>query len=454
MLRDSISEQVLRFSRQLIPPGSSVVVAVSGGADSVALLSLLHGLRERLGIGKIVIAHLNHGLRGGESDGDERLVRALAESLNTPFFTRRLHGHRLDEPGLEAAAREERYRFFGEVRRETGCTFVATGHTSDDQAETVLMRILRGSGLNGLRGIHPLREDGVVRPLLSVTKAELVGYLRSLGIPFRNDSSNCDCRFFRNRIRNVVLPALLEFQPRVVEHLTALAAEAVERWTTQKSEVEHWIWENLRLPRENSFTIRKQGLASACASEGVRTLLAKWGIAPTRYHIDAILAETASGGTLLLPGGWRCSRGREELYFGRGAQVFSFRIPVPGSAEIGVERRKISLEVVKSVPERLDHGKWTVFIDGAALGETCVYRTVATDDVFIPFGTGAKEVPILRFLAKQGLSGPERERTGCLFSGRNKAVWIPGIRLDERFRVSESTKEVVKLQITKLFGII
>ena len=210
------------FSSQFIP----VLTAVSGGSDSVSMLCLLHDFRDELKISNLAVAHVNHGLRGAESDGDEQYVRELSSSLGLQFFVKHLSGYNSEDPGIEQWARRERYRFFRSVRESGGCDFVATGHTADDQAETVLLRIFRGTGLKGLRGILPLREDGVIRPLLYIARSELVEWLSMKGISFRTDSSNAETRFRRNSIRHKLLPALSRDVPDVIENLSSLAWRA------------------------------------------------------------------------------------------------------------------------------------------------------------------------------------------------------------------------------------
>lgn len=208
---------------RLVGPG---VVAVSGGADSVALLRALLGA----GLGPLVVAHFHHGLRGAEADADAAFVRELASDLGCRF-----------EPGdadvraaggnLETTARRLRYGWLAGVAAASGAAWVATGHTADDQAETVLHRLVRGTGLRGLRGIAPaapLGEATVVRPLLAVGRADVLAFLAGLGQPFRTDSSNADPRFTRNRIRADVLPLLTTFNPDAVAALNRAAEQAAE----------------------------------------------------------------------------------------------------------------------------------------------------------------------------------------------------------------------------------
>jgi tRNA(Ile)-lysidine synthase len=210
-------------------PAGPGIVAVSGGADSVALLHACG-----FASAAITVAHVNHQLRGAESDGDEEFVRDLCVNLGVPFRSTRIQlpSH---TTGVEAAARHLRYQWLNELAAEIGAAWIATGHTANDQAETVLHRMIRGTGLQGLRGIASARQSPptavgelVVRPLLKVSREEVLEYLHALNQPYRTDSSNADPRFTRNRIRAELLPLIETFNPEAVAALCSLAEQADE----------------------------------------------------------------------------------------------------------------------------------------------------------------------------------------------------------------------------------
>lgn len=212
----------------------SVLVAVSGGADSVALLRGLDALKQK-GREQLIVAHFNHRLRGEESDADEQFVSSLAHDLDLQFEVGRMEPGGLDNcpDGLEDAARSQRYRFLKGAAERLGARYVACAHTADDQIETILHRILRGTGLAGLAGIPRCRRLShavtLIRPLLEFRRSELVDYLQALGQPYREDSSNQDQRFTRNRIRHDLLPHLAEhYNPSVGEALRRLGLLAGE----------------------------------------------------------------------------------------------------------------------------------------------------------------------------------------------------------------------------------
>ena len=215
----------------MLPPGTRVIAAVSGGPDSVCLLHLLRELTPQALVG---VAHFNHQLRGEESEGDERFVAALADAFKLPF-------HRATAqvgPGnLEQNARRARRTFFRELIEQGATDRIALGHTLDDQAETVLFRLLRGSGLSGLAGVLPITAEGLIRPMLEVRRADVLAYLREHRIAWREDSSNSSPQFARNRIRHSLLPELArDWNPQIATALAQLADVAYEEevwWATE-----------------------------------------------------------------------------------------------------------------------------------------------------------------------------------------------------------------------------
>ncbi|HUR81630.1 MAG TPA: tRNA lysidine(34) synthetase TilS [Thermoanaerobaculia bacterium] len=210
------------FVKEGIPDACRIVVAVSGGVDSTALLVALHGMEEL----ELVAAHVNHHLRGAESDADEQFVRDLCAQLEVPL---RVADGTLDPEcvkarGIEAAAREVRYAALQRIREDEGARYVATAHQKNDQAETVLMRLMSGSGIAGLRGIHPHREDGFIRPLLAVTRKEIERFLAERNVTPRIDRSNEDPRFLRNRVRAFLRDG------DAIDNLAAIADQARAQW--------------------------------------------------------------------------------------------------------------------------------------------------------------------------------------------------------------------------------
>ncbi len=209
---------------QMFKGGERVLVAFSGGPDSTALLHALYALAPEWE-GQLVVAHFNHGLRA-DADRVEALCRRVVDDFGLPFIAGRSSTLQLGGSNLEARARSERYRFLQLAAQQAACAKIATAHTMTDQAETVLLRLVRGTGVSGLKGILPVRRDGVVRPLIERTRQEVLGFLRQHQIGFDDDEMNRDRRFARNRIRSEVLPLLERLNPQVVASLARLASLA------------------------------------------------------------------------------------------------------------------------------------------------------------------------------------------------------------------------------------
>ncbi len=254
----------------MVRRGQRVGVAVSGGADSVFLLHVLVRMRQELGV-EVVVLHLNHGLRGAESDGDEEFVRALAGELGVQAVLRGAEIGR-ERGNLEEAGRAARRAFFAEARAELGLDVVATGHTRSDQAETVLFRMTRGTGETGLRGILPVTQEGLIRPLLGVSRGEIRAWLAAERIPWREDSSNQETALARNLLRLEVMPRLERINPEVEAALSRLAAAAgrdEEYWRLAASGA---LEEVLDSVGDGEMVVRASGLSELGPALGQRVI--------------------------------------------------------------------------------------------------------------------------------------------------------------------------------------
>ena len=289
--------QKLLRQYDMVTKGDHVVCAVSGGADSVALLFGMYLLREKLGI-TLSAAHFNHHLRGKESDRDEAYVRELCGRYDIPLAV----GEAQVVPGkkgLEAAAREARYGFFATLPGK-----IATAHTADDNAETVLMHLVRGTGLRGLGGISPVNGN-IIRPILTVTRQEVLAFLQEYSLTFVEDSSNKTDDFLRNRLRHRVLPLLKEENPRLAESLSEMAMELREDASA------------LEVADCNCTVSQLQEMPTALRSRVLHRFLKENGVPePERSHIRAVEALVFSekpSARADLPGGIRIGRSYDQL---------------------------------------------------------------------------------------------------------------------------------------------
>ena len=315
----------MNIDRGLLPPGTGVLCAVSGGADSLCLLHLLWTRREELGL-RVCAAHYEHGLRGEESLRDQAFVRAVCEEWGIPFVTEsgNVRGFAAERRiGLEEAARELRYDFLRRKAEELGCSRIATAHNADDNAETLLLHLVRGSGLKGLGGIPP-RRGILVRPLLRTTRAEIERYLAYHHVPHVEDSSNGDEAFSRNRIRRQVMPELRGMNGALCETLGRTAELLRQDESYLHDRAVDWIVRNWNGESVPAAELKK--LHPAIASRVLRELS---GQDLSFRHVEDALrfAEGTERGELDLPG-LRLRREMGRLYIGekRDFCLFSSRV--------------------------------------------------------------------------------------------------------------------------------
>lgn len=324
----------IQLQKQLAPhdwQSVTTLVAVSGGADSIALLRGLAALQTP-SPGRLVVVHFNHQLRGEQSDLDEAFVADLAKRLNLRFVAGRGDGAAIASRGdsVEASARAARYQFFEAVAGQQGARYLLMAHTADDQAETILHRILRGTGLEGLAGIPRVRRlsplTTIVRPLLDVRRSEVLQYLAQLGQDFREDESNVDPRFTRNRLRHELLPQLArEYNPQVVDALLRLGELAGDVDAIVDERLQHVLEAAIirQTPHELQFDVAQLALQppSIVRMALVRAWRAQgWPLQPMGFEKWQSLAELAlapEDGVLNLPGNVRAQKQGKQLWLTR-----------------------------------------------------------------------------------------------------------------------------------------
>lgn len=399
------------FVKQNIGP-CTIAAAVSGGVDSTALLLALADLRDE-GFGLAAI-HVNHHLRAAESDDDEAFVRDLCARLGVPLdvLDGTLDSEAIRRRGIEAAAREVRY---AKLREKAGDRLVATAHQKNDQAETVLIRLLTGSGIAGLRGVHPVRDDGVIRPLLAVTREETEAFLRERGVTARIDRSNEDPRFLRNRVRAIVR------ELSAVDNLVAVAEQAREQWPILEQTIgaaepaalqgrwpaELWLRQALlqrlvrRLdPDARDFDARR--LAEEL--DGV-----------TRVSISRSVELVRRGEALLL------ERTRDE--------AAEFEVTVAAGKSVYIPELDLTLGISEGLTGR---GQRFQLPSGAAA--SFVVRNRRNGDRFQPLGlTSPKKLK--DFLIDRKIAADVRDRLPLLL-WNDEIVWIGGVEVSERFKVT------------------
>ncbi|MGQ9779762.1 MAG: tRNA lysidine(34) synthetase TilS [Bacillota bacterium] len=454
-----ILDRIRRFIEEnhLLSPGDRVGVAVSGGVDSVCLLHLLRELEDyRL---DLLVFHIDHGLRP-ESPEEAAFVQELAGRLGLPFFLGRpaVRAYaRLHRLSLEMAARELRYAELRRMAHEAGAVRVALGHHRDDQVETVLLRLVRGTGLEGLAGIPPVREGGLfVRPLLPITRAELRQYAEENGLGWVEDTSNRDTTIFRNRVRHLLLPYLRqEFNPRVDRALLDLAALARETLACLEEKLAR-RWPELGVePVPGGLVWSFPAFAvlpPALARLAFRRLFAQVGGDPGRLSFAATervwrFVQGTGGPRLSIPGGLLLERRHDLLFLGRRRPLPSLipqELPVPGSLALPDGRRLIAAWWTGNLPAWTDVGKDEAFLDADAIVWPLWVRSRRPGDRFYPLGLGGSK-KVKEFLIEAKVAREEREAVPVVVDGLNRIVWLAGLRPDERFRIRDDTQRVLHL---------
>jgi len=479
----------------LIQPGENIVVGVSGGADSVCLLHILAKWQNEFDI-KLHAAHLNHQLRGAESDADAEYVANLAASLDVPVIVgkRDVADYRSRRGcSIEEAARELRYDFLAEVARDVGARWVAIGHTSDDQVETILMHILRGTGISGLCGLEPcspfpfchseLKAKNlglvVIRPLLDITRQETLSYCQEHQLRPRFDSSNLCLSFLRNRLRLELLPSLRKYNPSVDQALLRLAKIAKDDSSFIEQQALQ-LWDEVSRQEKNAIFLDRKKIGSlpvALQSRLVRLALDRI-LGDTRdieaNHIEAIrsLLTKPVGKRILLPHGIICQGEYDELVItsaAKHAQLLSslcpfpplqgeFRLKVPRETVLPgwkviasiVQRQEASLSLrgVPSVSEGTGRSNLVAEFDLDKTGTELFIRKRQSGDRFQPLGMGMAK-KLQDFMVDAKIPLPWRDHIPLVCSSQ-QIVWIVGWRIDERVKVTEDSKEILHIEFQKL----
>ena len=418
-------ERVAAFIKQhhLLEPNGTVLVAVSGGADSVALLHLLHTLGY-----PVSALHCNFHLRGEESDADQQFVEKLCQQFGVGLGV--THFHTADYAkshgiSIEMAARELRYQWFREQMEAQKAQAIAVGHHMDDQAETLLLNLLRGTGLRGLAGMHP-QHNSIVRPLLCVSRKDIEEYLRLHHLAYVTDSTNLLHDVLRNRIRLEVMPLLEQLQPAARQTLWRAAQNV-------GNSLPYYI-------------------------KGVNEAMTLCGFKDDRLNIEAY-RQNGCPTTLLHEWLHPCGFNASQLYdiqqhlSGQAGKIWespTHRLLRDRAHLLLVEKQDETDKPVIEMNETSEIGPTGAefaYVDADLITAPLVLRKVQNGDWFVPFGMKGRKL-LSDFLTNQKLTRFQKERQWVLCHG-NDIVWVIGLRSDNRFRVTPQTKRIIQLRIKK-----
>jgi tRNA(Ile)-lysidine synthase len=469
----SLSRSVLDTIQRhaLVRRNARVLVAVSGGSDSVALLLLLRELEQVGELTVVGVAHLNHGLRP-DAGRDEQFCRALADEIGVAFRSEIVDVRAQAEASrisIEDAGRRARYEFFERIADELNADTIATGHTKDDQAETFLLRLLRGAGPRGLAGIHP-RVGRVVRPLLEISRDDLRAYLALRDQPFCEDVTNADVSISRNRVRHELLPLLRDrFSPSIQDVLAreaSIARQDEDRLQQEAIDLASSIV--LRGETRDTVELDRSALIALHPAIAVRVArLALHRVAPGRFvgftHIERLLEfarQPDERGTLSLPGQHVARRGPtlvlSKARFTPFSNSFQVLLSIPGEVTFGSWAISATRcpRAVSHWEGELDweHRRWEAVLDAERVSPVLTVRSRRPGDRFKPLGMGGREKKLQDVLVDRKIERERRDSLPLVVDEIDRILWVVGEAVSEDFRVTEPSRAVIFLKARRLGG--
>jgi tRNA(Ile)-lysidine synthase len=460
-VQKTVLSKIGRFieDRELIRPGDKVMAGISGGPDSVCLLFALQSLRERFGF-ELVAIHVNHGLRGAEAEEDQRFVEKLCREWEIPLSCVRCQVRERAEREkltLEEAGRICRYEAFRTEAGKWGCNRIAVGHHGDDQAETMLFHLFRGTGLRGLAGMEPER-DGLIRPLLCVERREILSWLSEEGLSWRLDSSNEEDLYTRNRIRHGILALAREqINERAVGHMMETAKELSELERYLKEETGKALTQCVQRKEQGVLILEAsfQKLDPLLAGRVIRGCLAETGGLKDveRKHVELVreLFGRQTGRYLNLPGGRKAVRVYEGVYLEAGKpepeagrQEVCFSLKIPGTCRAGGSIWVFSLEK-RQKDQLIPQKTYTKWFDYDKIENYPEIRRRRPGD-YLEINQAHERKKLKAYLIDQKVPARERGELLMLADGSH-IIWVPGMRISEGYKVTEDTRQILKVQI-------
>lgn len=455
---ERLRETLRRF--ELLGKGDRVLVALSGGPDSVALLYGLLALQAEFDL-KLYVAHLNHKLRGKESNEDERFVKELTGQLKLKFFSKRIDVKKEAKKrklSIEECARQVRYQYLEKLAERIKATKIATGHQADDQAETFLMRLLRGAGGAGLSGIRPKRGK-IIRPLIQIKREEIEKFLKASRIPYRLDSSNYLTDYFRNKIRLSLLPLIKEkFSPKIVDILNR-TADIISGQQEYVEKISEQILQNIGMKRRNTIILASQEFISydICLQREIIRLCVReleGDLNQLTYEsVERALNLThqkKSGKKVQLVDRIWMEKSEKELvcYKEEKGREFDYPLTLPGAVDLKDRGIKIRAKIVnrRFAPKNIfTQNRNIAYLDWEKLKRPLRLRTRREGDRFSPLGMeGTKTLADFFIDAKV----PHRLRGEVpILTSKGKIVWVVGYRIGDEFKVTDKTKRVLRVEV-------
>ena len=419
---------------------SKLIIAVSGGVDSIVLFHLCLKLKLNF-----FVAHCNFKLRKKESDLDEKFVRDLAIKHNIKFYTKSFNTKKLsnnDNKSIQMVARELRYSWFEELSKELNVKHILTAHHLDDSLETFLINLSRGSGIDGLLGI-PEVNDTVYRPLLIFKKDEILSYAKENKITWREDLSNKKREYLRNQIRLEVIPKLKEINPNLLDNFSKSIDRLQQSKSIIKDKMDDFI-KNVSFTRDEKiyFEINKIKKVSNIDAY-LYELLKKYNF--TQWDDIRDLLDSQSGKQIISKT-HKLLKDREYLILVKNSEVENKSLLInKSSKEVAVSVGKIKVSIAKKISKEDSD---VIYLDSAKLDFPLRVRNVLSGDYFYPFGMNGKK-KVSKYLKDKKISVFDKDKVLILETSKNKIIWVVGMRLDDRFSVTDNTKEITKIELIR-----
>ena len=465
-LLNMFEQKIFQFikAHNIIQSGDSVVVGLSGGADSVSLIAVLSSLKKKLGIEKIVAVHINHMIRGEEAYRDEAFAKKISNDFGVDFFCYRNDIPKLAvERGMtvEEAGRSYRYECFVKTAKENGCNKIAVAHNANDVAETVLFNLVRGSGIKGLSGIpcmRQLEEMTIVRPLIEATRAEIEKYLSDNKTEFINDSTNFDVDYDRNRIRHIILPELTKLNQMATKHICDLANEAGEYYDfiyNEKNRVKENVTDSSGIDIKKLLCLDDLMINGIIYDAIVNAAGKMKDI--SRAHVKSVrnILEADTGAMVNLPYDVIARINYEHLVIeknntdktGKEQIIIDLDNLKRAGDMIKIDYGNFNLEIVFDTVDSLTDipkNNYTKIVDYDKIKDTLCIRTV-TDGDYITINSQGNTKKISRVFIDNKIDRNDRE-IWPLIADDNQVIWVVGLRYNDAYRIDDRTKKVLILK--------
>lgn len=417
------------------------LIAVSGGVDSIVLCDLFYRSGYRFGI-----AHCNFQLRGAAADEDEEFCRAIAQKYKVPFFSIKFETAEFAEKeklSIQEAARKLRYEWFMAIQQKEKYYYLATAHHANDNAETILYNIIKGTGVKGLRGILP-KKDTLIRPLLFAEKNQLIQYQQACGLDFREDSSNKEDKYSRNKIRLHIIPEIEKINPAFVHTVTAAATNFLQLEQIESAVVKKQEKKVISQNNGKTYFSIKALLAIKNPTQFLLHQLSPFGF--TFSQCENIYATLRHPETkFFYTTAFRLVKGRHSLLLEENNSPTSVYIAIPNApALLKINQKTLQLNIVENNATAIQKKENNAQIDLAKIQFPLVVRSVKMGDYFYPIGMNGKKKKVSKFLKDIKLNQQEKENI-LVMESAGKIVWVIGYRIDERYKLTATTQQVLQI---------